>query len=406
MTSLEFEPPRSPRLTGIEITAHHQPVMRPDRSVFGYAVSVALRAAHAHRGDAFDDVVHAAYGEVDLAALVGASVAFIHPTTAMLVGDQPLPDSLGGLVLEIPGHFADLPDAAEHLRALRARGVGLALAGYVPGGSQEELIDLVDFVKVDLVRGTYFAAYAVGCAHGRRVAVIAERVDSEESALFCASLGVELLQGPLFQRDAPPIARDFSVGEVRCLELVALLTATDVDTGRVTKAVSADPELTMRVLRLVNSSAYGGQSRIDTAGRAVVMLGPQRLLSLVMASLVSGRNRPIAGLWCVLTRAIACRSIADDDTAYTVGLLSAVASQLRVAPADLIARTRVSQDVSDALLTLSGPYGQALAAVLAQEESDTARIEATGLASSGVARAYLEAVAEGLRTATALSTSS
>jgi len=75
----------------------------------------------------------------------------------------------------------------------------------------------------------------------------------------------------------------------------------------------------------------------------------------------------------------------------------------RVAPIDLIDRAGVSDEVGDALLNLSGPYGPALAAVLAHEENNIGGVEATGLAQFEVAHAYLDAVADALGTVTSLS---
>ena len=406
MTNTMPEHTVSTTVKATEVTVHRQPVVRPDRSVRGYAVSVVIRApvAHAHRGVELDALVHAEYADLDLASLSGGNVVFLRVTTAMLLGTTPLPSAPSGLVLEAPRVFADLPDAADRLRKLRAAGAVLALADYVPGGSQDALLPLVDFVKVDLSRGRDRAATAIAHAHQGWVAVIAEHVDSEADVGFCAAQGVEMLQGPLFQRDTTPTAREFTTGQTQCLELMTLLTAQEVDLDRVITVVCSDPEFTMRVLQLVNSSASGLRNRIDSARRAVVMLGPQPLRTLAMASLIGARSHTTAGLWFVLTRAVACRMIADgDDVAYTVGLLSAVGSQLQIDLTELISRTGVSDDVGDALLSLTGPYGLVLGAVLAHEENDIVGVEATGFAPLEVARAYLAAVADALGTATALS---
>lgn len=405
MTSVPLEPPAQPGPTDSRVTVHRQPVVRPDRSVHGYAISVVLQGPPDGGAEDADAALHAAYGRLDLAALAGGAVVFLRATAAMLVGDHPLPLALGGLVLEVPARFADHPDAAGHLRRLRAGGVGLALADYVPGGRPDALVPLADFLKVDLARGAGFAFRAMAWAREFRVAVVAEHVDSEAAALFCTTHGAELLQGPLFHRDITPIAHEFTAGQVQCLEVVALLMADDVDTRRVIQFICADPEFAMRVLGLINSIAAGCPTRIDSIPLAVVWLGTQQLLSLTMVSLIGARNYTVARLWYVLARAVACRSLADNDVAYTVGLLSAVAAQLKIPPAALIARTRVSRDVGDALLTRSGPYGRVLAAVLAHEENNIAGVEATGLCVHDVADAYLDAVADALGTATALATS-
>lgn len=398
------------------VTVHHQPVVHPDRSVLGFAVSLhvghALRgvvdgAAHVGDADPADDgarvdaLADARYETLDLASLAGGQRLFVAATPQMLRGPWPRPDAPDGLVLEVPERFAALPEAAAHLGRLGAAGQGLALADYVPGAGSDALLDLVDYVKVDLGRGDAPAAAAIARAHAAGVPVIAVRVDTEAAVRFCADHGVELLQGPLFRRDTLSSAREFTTGQLQCLELSGLLRAEEIDQSRVIRVISSDPELAMRTLRLVNSGAVGLRHRIDSVRRAVVMLGPQPLTALAIASLVGSRDDPTC-LWFTLTRASACRTLVGNDAAYTVGLLSAAAAQLQVPPADLVARTGVSDDVGDALLTLSGPYGAVLAAVLAHEENDIDGVEATGFAAVDVARAYLDAVAGAYATAATL----
>jgi len=388
-----------------EATVFRQPVVRPNRTVHGYAISVLVRPpstpARSVRG--LDDVVHAEYERLDLATLAGTQIVFVRATTAMLVSDWPLPETPGGLVLEIPRVFAAMPDAAAHLVRLTAAGVGLALGDYQPGGDQDALLPFVQFAKVDLELGDALASAAILEAHRAEVAVIAERVDTEAAVEFCATHRVELLQGPLFQRDTTAVEREFTAGELQCFELMRLLSVDELDHNAVVGMISADPELTMRVLHLVNSSSFALSSRVDSVRRAVVLLGPPPLSSLAAAALINAGSYTMSGLWFVLTRAVACRALAGDDAAYTVGLLSAVASQLRIAPAELIARTGVSDDIALALESLSGAYGPTLAAVLAYEENDVEGVEQTGLAQFEVAHAYLDAVTEALGTVTTLS---
>ncbi|MCQ8105174.1 HDOD domain-containing protein [Methylomonas sp. SURF-2] len=53
--------------------------------------------------------------------------------------------------------------------------------------------------------------------------------------------------------------------------------------------ISKDPALSARLLRLVNSSFYGFQSRIDTISRAVAIVGIDDLYNLVVATCVVDR---------------------------------------------------------------------------------------------------------------------
>jgi c-di-GMP-related signal transduction protein len=387
-----------------ELTIHRQPVVLPDRSVYGYALRIS---GHDRNGGTLPEhqvehLVDLEFAYLDLPALAGDAPVFLRATTHLLTGDVPLPDAPHGLVLEVPPAIAAREDAVPLLEHARAMGVRLALADYSGTSAQDGLLPSVDFVKVDAAHGPDRLAELVHRAHDAGVTVVAERADSRERVTAAVEAGADLLQGPMFQREPAPEPRDFTPGQLQCLVLVRLLSAEPVDQNGVVQTVAADPELAMRVLHLVNSSAFALRREIDSVHQAVVLVGPKRLLGLATAAMVDASPTTTGALWAILTRAITCRSLASDDVAYTVGLLSAVASQLEISVADLIARTGVSRDVGAALRNQSGPYGPVLSAVLAHEENDLEGVRATGLEPFDVAHVYLAAVAEALGKATSL----
>ena len=392
------------RLLGPLVTVHRQPVVTPDGAVRGYAVHVAVRTpltGARHTVDAAT-LVQEEYARLDLAALTGGTVAYLRATAGLLTGDDPLPDSPGGLVLVVPPDLALADDAGEHLARLRSAGVRLALGDYRADDARAAMLPLVDLVTVDLGRGPAVAAAATQRAHAAGRAVLAERVDTEAAARFAAAHAVDLLQGPLFPRDTTARPRELTAGQLQCLELMQLLSADPVDQDAVVAMVAADPELSMRVLRLVNLSAFAVRRRIDSVRQAVVLVGPAHLASLAVSGLVGARPSTVGPLWFALTRAAACRTLGRHDNAATVGLLSAVAAQLRMSPLDLVARTGVSDDVAAALRDRTGPWGPVLAAVLAHEADDPEGVLVTGLAPDAVSDAYLDAVTASFTTATSL----
>jgi len=387
-----------------QVAVHRQPVIRTDRSVYGYAVQVSLHTpgwgALAQEPPAI--TVENQYAQLHMATLAGDRALFLRATPGMLRGTASVPAPAGGLVLEVPQSFTERQDAAEVVDALGDRQIRIALADYVGTAAQDALLPSVHFVKVDLSSDVDVLRDLIERAHQDGVAVIGERADSDPRTKLGVQLGVDLLQGPIFSRDAPMPTTSFSAGELQCLELMQLLSAEEVDHVAVVRVVSADPELAIRVLRLVNSSAVALRRQVDSVRQAVVLVGPQQLGALAMASLMDARPSSLGSLWFILARATACRTLAGSDAAYTVGLLSAIASHQSAAPSELASRTGVSADVANALRDNTGPYGAALAAVLAHEENDIAAVQATGFAPSDVATVYLAAVAAAFGTATSL----
>ncbi|MCR6493436.1 EAL and HDOD domain-containing protein [Cellulomonas sp. P24] len=387
-----------------QVAVHRQPVIRSDRSVYGYAVQVSLHTPGwgPLTREPSEITVENQYAQLHMATLAGDCALFLRATPGMLRGTASVPTPVGGLVLEVPATFAERLDAADAVDALSDRQIRIALADYTGTPAQDALLPSAHFVKVDLSSDVDVLRDLVERAHQDGVAVIGERADSDPRTQLGMALGVDLLQGPIFSRDAPMPTTSFSAGELQCLELMQLLSAEEIDHVAVVRVVSADPELAVRVLRLVNSSAVALRRQVDSVRQAVVLVGPQQLGALAMASLMDARPSSLGSLWFILARATACRTLAGSDAAYTVGLLSAIASHQSAAPSELANRTGVSADVANALRDNTGPYGAALAAVLAHEENDIAAVQATGFVPSDVATVYLAAVAAAFGTATSL----
>lgn len=92
------------------------------------------------------------------------------------------------------------------------------------------------------------------------------------------------------------------------------------------KVVAADPGITMRVLRVVNSVFYGFPGRVETMSRAVSVLGMQQVHDIVLATTVTAvfagmrpERMDVARFW----RCSAMRGLLARAAAKSCGLLDA-----------------------------------------------------------------------------------
>jgi len=118
------------------------------------------------------------------------------------------------------------------------------------------------------------------------------------------------------------------------LDLNALLSTATVDLRKVAKVIRTDPSLSAQVLRLCNSALFGLRCRVLSIGQAVVLLGTERLRTLVLTCAVmqfAGKHVPVKsllGFWqhSFLT-ALLCEHVArvvdypEKEQAYLAGLL-------------------------------------------------------------------------------------
>ncbi len=123
-------------------------------------------------------------------------------------------------------------------------------------------------------------------------------------------------------------------------QLLQLTASTDHDIKEVIDIVKYDSALTARVLKIVNSVAFGLVHEVSTIDRAVGYLGERMIASLALSDSASalfhkelqGYNGPKSELWNHdLRTAIAARAIAaqakeemNPDLAFTAGILHAV----------------------------------------------------------------------------------
>ena len=140
---------------------------------------------------------------------------------------------------------------------------------------------------------------------------------------------------------APNFINDIAAGRVELpmipsivQGLMVALRKPDVDSREIGNALSKDPVLSAKVLRLANSSFFGGQRSMASIDAAVALIGIQALQRLVVACGVASSFAGIRGVdlptfWrdallsATAAHKLAPRLDADAEAAYTCGLMHA-----------------------------------------------------------------------------------
>jgi HD-like signal output (HDOD) protein len=140
---------------------------------------------------------------------------------------------------------------------------------------------------------------------------------------------------------APNFINDVAAGKVELpiiprvvQRLIVALRDPDVDTRKIGESLGQDPVLSAKVLRLANSSFFGGQRKMASIDAAVALIGTQALNRLIVACGVSASFKAIPGIdmrvfWrdavvaATAAGKLAPRLGADAEEAYICGLLHA-----------------------------------------------------------------------------------
>jgi len=339
-----------------------------------------------------------------LERFTGGSRAFINCTSETLTEDlvSVLPSDMAVLeLLETVEPSTDLLAACVNLKA---HGFKFALDDFVWEPKFIPLVELADYIKVDfLATGAAARQELIRQLKGKRVALLAEKVETVEEYKQACLEGFSLFQGYYFCR--PELVRNRKVpsNHFAHFEILHLLQADPIDWDKLSHAVRRDESLTYRLLRLINSVGYAVREDIKSVRSALVLLGEEafrRVATLAIATeLNTGRPPEILKMAMVRARfcelaAVLCAFSANEQ--YLLGMLSLLSAMLAVPMEELTPSLPLRREIREALQGTANREGRMLEWLKGHECGDwvscEAILESNGLRQEQVSKCYTEAV--------------
>jgi c-di-GMP phosphodiesterase len=341
-------------------------------------------------------VLVGAFAEVGFGAAVGAATAFLNVTERFLREVDPLPMEPQRTVLELLEDEAPTPELLERLRTLRAEGYRVALDDFVPTAANAAFLDVADLVKVDLrAHDRPTAEHLMRALAARGLTVVAEKVEDQAEADWSAAAGAELFQGFFYCKPVELAGDELRAASLSRLRAAAGLTSPDAGIDEIEEALRTDPELSLRLLRYLNSAALSLSRRVSSIRQGVMLLGPRTVRQWALVLLMGGVGEQRGPLLTVaLARARTCEMLAhakgasDPDAWFSVGLLSVSDVLAGRTMEEVVAELPLDEDIISALLWRHGAKGEALAAAIACERGQIPALDPTL-----VLAAYADAVA-------------
>jgi EAL and modified HD-GYP domain-containing signal transduction protein len=302
----------------------------------------------------------------------------------MLMSDslELLPPSL--FVLELL-EIVEITNAViERCRELKLKGFTLALDDNLISNSYLPLYDLVDIVKIDVLSMSAERLARMSVMLKRwPVKLLAEKVETVNQQQFCRELGFTLFQGYYFAR--PMLIKQNRIDSSR-EALMRLLNQVlkDASFHEIENTFKLNPDLTYKLLRLVNSVMFGLREKISTLKQAIVTIGMQHLKRWVLMALFSNRDAdspqsPLLELSAVRGRLMEkivdflphLKSNPDQpELAFMTGLLSLLDVQMGMPLEELADQLNLGDDLRLALLGREGDLGLLLSLCECMEQDN------------------------------------
>ncbi|MGM0552558.1 MAG: EAL and HDOD domain-containing protein [Pseudomonadota bacterium] len=383
-----------------------QPIFDARERIVGFELLFRTgqhRHADIQDGDtATSDLLRSAFVDIGLEHLVGDHLAFVNLTRSFLeheVLEHLPPDQV---VLELLEDIEINAEVVAAVRKLKERGFRIALDDYQFNESHSPLVELADLVKLDvLALGT--AGLGAEIAHLRRfdVELLAEKVETAESYSQCRELGFRYYQG--FHLSHPHVieGQRLETLEVALLRLTEALQDPDPQPDKLDRLISADPGLSVQLLRLANCPIYRSAEPIESLHQAILRLGQARIKRLALLLVLHGAGGDSQGVEQVMIRARMALLVARaqnlpgpvQDRYFTLGMLSGLERALGVPLKRMLGELHLSHEMEDALLHGTGPLAPVLELVAAFEQPEVPLPrDRSPIPTPDAGKLYLEAV--------------
>jgi EAL and modified HD-GYP domain-containing signal transduction protein len=385
-------PGRAPALQTIYIA--RQPIVDKKMDLVGFELLFRASAQNIANVDdsvfATSTVVANAFAEIGLAQVVGPVDGYLNVDTEFLYSD--LIDALppDRIVLEL--YEQRIVDEATIARCheLRKRGYRIALDDFVGNFDElDKLLPSVDVVKVDFQRiDPLLIPMIVKMLRRFAVKLIAEKVETPAQFTQAQSLGIDLFQGYHFAHPQVLSAKRAKPAKIALLKLLSL-AMDDADVHDIENEFKRHPNLSVNLLRLVNSAAMRRAQSVTSLRHALVLLGRRQLriwLQLLLYTAERGGrpfSSPLLQLAAVrgkLMELLASREPGPEsvlkELAFITGILSLMDVLLEIPHAEILRELNLPVPVEAALLQREGEIGELLTLAEGLEREDGKTVNA------------------------------
>ena len=309
-------------------------------------------------------------------------------------------------VVEILETIKPDQEVIDACKRLKQAGYTIALDDFVDSPDQAPLVALADIIKVDFRLTDRREQRAIVSRHAaKKIRMLAEKVETQEEYAAGMEMGYSLFQGYFFCRPEILQHRALPSFKLAYLELLRAATAPQFDIQELALKIKHEASLTFRLLRYLNSAAFGLRSEIRSVPHALSLLGERELRKwiAVVSVGVLADGKPDELMIVPLVRGRFCEMLAPlagmpghANDLFLMGLLSVMDAILDQPLESILADLPVRQEIKDALQARTGLYWQLLELAIAHERADwekaSALVSETGMKEEQVSAMYVSAV--------------
>ncbi len=400
----------------MEVHVARQPIFDVDKKVIGYELLFRNGTDDFFPGSDGDqataDVISSSFFLKIVDDMTVGKRAFINFTPRLLKHQIMTMLPADSLAVEVTEMLEVDPEVLLACRQLKDQGYMVVLDDFVFYQNSEELVKLVDMVKVDFVTTKESERQRIAQRlKPLGVALLAEKVESYFDFKQARDFGYQYFQGYFFGRPEVFSGRDIPGYTVNYLNMMREASRTEIDFDKLEQIFRRDVALSFKMLKFINSSFFGMRNKISSVRQALVLLGRKEILKwvsllalqniahdkpdeLVILSLIRARFAELLSFQLGWTK--------RGDQAFLVGLFSLIDAMLDRPMSDVLRELPLDDDIVFALLRGDNDLGKLHAMARHYEKAEWGEFAEVatllGIADKDVAELYRQSLgwAQGL----------
>lgn len=292
--------------------------------------------------------------------VTGNLPAFINFHESVLVNNFPGFVEPSKIVVEILEDVSPSEEVFQACKQLKNKGYKLALDDYNLDPKWFKFFPYIDIIKIDILDVPH--AEIVNFSQKARelnVLLLAEKVEHAKQFEQFKALGFSLFQGYFFAKPQIIKQKRIATSKQGLLQLFSHSSNSSLDFDTISHIFSADPGLTYKLLRFINSSAWNRQKDITSLKHALIYIGELELKKFIALVTLADLNqdKPSEIIKLSLIRAKFCENISrlrrdpeNPPKAFLTGMISLIDTILDQNISTVLAILPVDNEIKLALV--------------------------------------------------------
>jgi EAL and modified HD-GYP domain-containing signal transduction protein len=214
-----------------------------------------------------------------------------------------------------------------------------------------------------------------------RCRMLAEKVETREEFVASKQAGFRYFQGYFFRRPETLTAHEIPGNRLNYLRMLTAVSQSELNLRDIENLVKGETSLCYRLLRYLNSAAFGFGAEIHSVRHALSILGEREVRRWIrlVATLGAGQDKASDLVLASLVRARFCEQLSPkiqhgDSDLFLMGMLSLMDNILEIPMRQVLDNVPIDQESKSVLLGGASRLQPFYRLMLAQESGEWATV--------------------------------